>query len=384
MSVDFHWSNEQVGLRQRVVTGVQATLNSGLLDREKQGAFSRWGWEQCAGLGVQGFPFPQQYGGGGWDPLTTAFALEGLGYGCQDNGLAFAIGAHLWGCALPILAFGDEEQKMRWLPRLCSGAAIGALAVSEREAGSDAFHPSTHAVRQQDSYVLNGHKLFITNGPVADVVLVLATLDPSLGSHGLAVFVLERGMAGLTLGPPVDKMGLRTAAMGEVLLENCVVPAQNLLGEEGSGMAIFSHAMLWERGLILAPTVGAMERQLEYTIAYAQNRKQFGQPIGSFQLVASRLVDMRQRLETARFYLYKMAWLLAQEEDAYDFAALTKLTISEGWVASCQDALQIHGGYGYLTESGVERELRDALAGRLYSGTSEMQRLVIAQWMGVG
>ena len=178
-------------------------------------------------------------------------------------------------------------------------------------------------------------------------------------------------------------MGLRTAAMGEITLTDCAVPAANLLGQEGAGLAVFSHAMLWERSLILAPALGSQQRQLESCVAYARERKQFGKPIGDFQLVSSRVVDMRMRLETSRFYLYKAAWLLDRTKPAYEFSAMAKLAISEAWIASCQDAMQIHGGRGYLVEAGIERDLRDAFASRLYSGTSELQRQMIAQWQGL-
>lgn len=372
----------EVEVWQRRLAAIAARLNDGLIERDRAGEFHRAGWEQCAGLGLAGLPVPQAYGGSGAGAGTMAAALESLGYVCRDNGLSFALGAHLWGCVAPILAFGDEAQKARWLPGLAGGRQIGCLAVSEAEAGSDALHPRTTARRQPTGYLLNGTKRFVTNGPVADIGLVLARLEGS--ENALAFFVVERGMAGVDFGPAVEKMGLRSAAMGEIGLENCLLPEENLLGGVGDGGLIFHYAMLWERGLILAPALGAMQRQLERCVAYAQERKQFGQPIGKFQLVSSRLVDMRLRLESARLLLQQMVSLLAAEELAHDFAAITKLSISEAWVANCQDALQIHGGYGYLTESGVERELRDALAGRLYSGTSEMQRQIIAQWMGVG
>jgi len=178
-------------------------------------------------------------------------------------------------------------------------------------------------------------------------------------------------------------MGLRTAAMGDVRLDECVVPLENRLGPEGGGLALFSHAMEWERGLILAPALGAMQRLLELSRQRARERRQFDQPIGHFQLVSTKLVDMQLRLESARLLLYKVAWLKARERPAIMEAALAKLAVSESWVQSCEDALQLHGGQGYLSESGIERELRDALASRIYSGTSEIQRQVVAHWMGL-
>jgi hypothetical protein len=182
---------------------------------------------------------------------------------------------------------------------------------------------------------------------------------------------------------PVEKMGLSTAQMGEVVLDGCAVPARNRLGAEGSGLAIFNHTMEWERGFIMAFAVGAMERTLEASLAYARQRRQFDRPIGEFQAVASRLVDMRLRWETARLLLYRFAWLKQEGRAALAEAAMAKLAISESWVRSCEDAMRIHGGYGYLTETGIERELRDALASLSYSGTGEIQRQVVARWMEI-
>lgn len=341
-------------------------------------------WARAAQAGLVAMLIPQAYGGQGGDPLGTAAALEGLGYGCTDGGFCFALGAHLWGCAMPIALFGTEEQKTSLLPGLCNGSKIGALAITEPDAGSDAFHLCAAATPAPDGYRLDGHKTFITNGPIADVTLVLASEDTARGAHGLAGFLVARDAAGSRRVGPLAKMGLNTAQMGELILEDCFVPAARRLGHARLGIAIFSHAMEWERGMILAPVVGAMQRQLERCIAYAQQRRQFGRPIGHFQLVASKLVDMHLRLEQARWALYRFAWLKQQGRSAFREAAIAKLTISEAWVASCQDALQIHGGYGYLSESGLEREWRDAPAARIYSGTSEIQRQVIAQWLGVG
>lgn len=381
--MDFTWQESQIEHRRRVVSFAQSELNAGLRERARRGGFNRSGWQRCAEMGILGLPVPRRYGGEDCDPLTAAFVLAGLGYGCMDNGLIFAIGAHLWGCTAPILAFGDDGQKRRWLPAL-AGGAIGALAVSEAEAGSDIARLHTTAVRDGDSYVLNGRKLFVTNAPVADLLLVLASMDPALGSYGLAAFLVESTAVGVAIGDPVEKMGLHTALMGEITLDHCRVPAANLLGREGSGLAVFNHAMLWERGLILASALGAMQRLLEKCTTYAQERQQFGQAIGKFQLVASRLVDMRLRLETAQLLLYKTAWLLGEERAGQDTVSLAKLAISEAWIATCEDAMQIFGGYSYLADTGIEAELRDAMASRFYSGTAEIQRQIVARWMGVG
>ncbi len=382
--MDFSLTREQKSLKDAVARFAAAELNDDLLRRDREQEFNRAGWRRCAEEGIQGLPIPERYGGRGADPVSIAATLEGLGYGCRDNGLCFAVNAHLWGCTAPILAFGTEAQKQRYLPQLCSGEWIGALVMSEPESGSDAFSLKTVAESRTGEYVLNGRKVFVTNGPVADVTVIMATLDPTEGARGITAFAVETGTPGLTVSPLVEKMGLRTVPMGELTLEDCVIPAENRLGREGAGMTVFTHAMEWERGFILASAVGAMQRLLEQCREYARTRRQFGQPIGTFQQVSGKLVDMKMRLETARLWLYKVAWLKHASRSAVLEAAMAKLCISEAWVLSCQDAIQIHGGYGYLTATEIERDLRDALAGRIYSGTSEIQRQVIANWLGVG
>jgi hypothetical protein len=362
----------------------QAELGRDLLERDRAGRFDAAGWKRCAQAGLQGLTLPREYGGQGADALTAAAALEGFGYGSRDNGLNFALGAQLFGCAMPLAAFGSDEQKKRLLPGLCSGERIAALAMTEPDAGSDAYSLRASAARRGKGYVLNGRKIYVTNAPIADLVVVLATVDAQKKAHGVTAFVVEKGARGLTLTPPVEKMGLRTAQMGEVLLEDCALGEESRIGREGSGLAFFQHAMEWERGLILAPALGAMQRTLEACRARARERRQFGKPIGAFQLVATRLVDMQLRLESARLLLYKAAALKAQGKPVTMEAAMAKLAASEAWVRSAEDAIQIHGGHGYLAENGIERELRDALASRLYSGTSEIQREVIAHWMGLG
>jgi alkylation response protein AidB-like acyl-CoA dehydrogenase len=381
--VDFGWTEQQTQLRTAVVDFARKELSGQALQLDRSGEFDREGWQRCAGFGIHGLAIPPEYGGGGLDALTTIHALEGLGYGCKDNGLIFSINAHLWSCEQPILTFGTAAQKERFLPALCRGELIGGNATTEPESGSDAFSLRTTAERRGDRYVLNGNKTFVTNGPVADLLVVFATLDRSKGPQGITAFLVEKGLSGFSVGRPIEKMGLRTSPLGEVSFADCEVPLENRLGKEGAGVAIFTHSMEWERSCILASAVGSMQRQLETCIHYARQRKQFGQSIGKFELVASKIVDMKVRLETARSLLYKVGWLKQQGRLALMEAALAKLYISECWVQSCQDAIQVHGGYGYMTEVGVERDLRDALASKLYSGTSEIQRLIVAQFLGL-
>jgi alkylation response protein AidB-like acyl-CoA dehydrogenase len=380
--MDFSWSDEQTRLREAAME-LGRDLNEGLVERDRNEVFHRDGWKRLAQFGIHGLPIPVEYGGLGLDMLTTVGVLERLGYACRDTGLLFSIHAHLWTAAMPILHFGTDEQRRRFLPALCDGSRIGGNAMSEPESGSDAFGLRATAERRGDHYVLNGSKVFSTNASIADVTLVFATVDPSRGSRAVTAFLVERGTQGLRVGRKLEKMGLRTSPMAELFLDDCRVPVANRLGKEGGGANLFTQSLTWERAFILATGVGAMQRLLERSIDYARTRKQFGQPIGKFQLVSSKIIDMKLRVETSRALLYQTAWLRTQGRSIFLEGALTKLHISEAWVATAQDALQLHGGWGYMTELELERELRDALAGRLHSGTSELQRVIAAPLLGL-
>lgn len=381
--MDFELNDEQRSLRQSIIDFAERELNADVLERDKDGSFSREAWAKCAELGLLALPVPEEYGGAGADALTILVALEALGYSCTDNGLVFSLNAQLWACETPIVHFGTEEQKRRYLPGLCDGSILAAHGMSEPGSGSDAFALATTATKTDGGYVLNGSKTFVTNAPVADLHLLFATIDRSLGFAGVTAFLLDKGTPGLSVGKPLSKMGLRTSPMSEVFLEGCEVPEDALLGEPGGGMAVFNTSMTWERGCILASTVGSMERQLERSLAYAQERKQFGTSIGSFQAVARPLVDMKIRLETARLLLYRLGWLLSTGKPAALDSALVKLYLSDCYVRSSLDALQVHGGYGYMTEYELEREVRDALGSKIYSGTSEIQYNIAARSMGL-
>jgi len=334
-------------------------------------------------MGIQGLAVPSEYGGRGLNPLTTVGALERLGYACRDNGLVFSLNAHMWTACAPLVAFGSEEQKQKFLPGLCSGESIGGNAVTEPSSGSDAYSMQTTAQIRGGCYVLNGRKTFITNGSVADVIIALAVTDPAKGAAGISAFIVEKSFKGFLVLRTLEKMGLRTSPMAELGFENCEVPVENRLGKEGAGASLFTHSMTWERGCILASAVGSMQRLLEACIRYAKQRKQFGQSIGKFQLVASRIVDMKLRLETARAMLYQSAYQRSIGRAGVMEAAMAKLHISESWVKSCEDAMQIHGGHGYMTDQEIEREMRDAIGSRIYSGTSEIQRNLIGSLLGL-
>lgn len=381
--MDFSWSDEQVRLRDSIVEFARKSLGANLTERDRASEFSIEDWRKCADFGILGLATPDEFGGFGHDPLTAILAMEGLGYACEDNGLIFALNAQMWSVQAPILRFGSPAQRDRYLLGLVSGQFIGAHAMTEPDSGSDSFSLSTTAVRRGDHYVLNGVKTFSSSAPVADVFLVFATVQRSRGFLGLTAFILEKGTRGLSVSRPIEKMGLRTSPMGEVILEDCVVPVETRLGAEGNGGTIFKHSMGWERCCILASCVGTMQRQLERCIAYAKTRSQFGKPISTYQAISHRLVDMKVRLDAARLLLYRAGWLRSRGEQAIEEVAMAKLYLSEAFVQSSLDAIQIHGGYGYTTEFGIERDLRDAVGSRIYSGTSEIQKELIARALGL-
>ena len=381
--MEFSLSAEQRELKEAAAAFARAKLNQDLAKREEAGEFPAEAWRACAEFGIQGLPVPAELGGGGSDILTTVLVMEALGYGCQDNGLIFSLNAQMWSIELPLVKFGTPAQQQAYLPGLVSGDLIGVHAMTEPESGSDAFSMRTRAERVGDHYRLSGTKLYITNAPVADVVLVFASHPGRPRMAGISAFLVDKGTPGFTVSRSLEKMGLRTSPMGEVVLDDCVVPAESRLGPEGAGMAIFNSSMAYERSCILASALGAMQRQLETCVGHARERKQFGQAIGKFQGVSGKVADMYLRLEAARLLVYRAAWLTGQGKPALIEAAAAKLFTSEAWVASSLDAIQIHGAYGYMKEAGIERDLRDAVAGTIYSGTSEIQRVVVSRMLGL-
>ena len=379
--MDFSWTPEQKAFHDSVVAFATRDLNDDLDYRDEHHEFSPEAWKKCAAFGLQGLPVPEEYGGSAADPLSIALAMEGLGYGCRDNGLIFSLNAQMWSCEMPIVIFGTEDQKRRYLPGLCDGSLIGVQAMTEPESGSDAASLRTTASKGKGSFVLNGTKTFITNAPVADVFVVFASTNLSRGFAGISAFVVERRQPGVSVGKPFKKMGLHTSPMSEVVFTGCEVPEESLLGRAGSGMSIFNTSMDWERSLILAAALGTMNRQLEACVDYARSRKQFGKPIGKYQAVSHKIVDMRVRLKAARLLIYEVAWLKAQGKPAMAESAMAKLFLSQAFVASSLDAVSVHGANGYMTEFGLERDVRDAVAGQIYSGTSDIQRNIVAAWM---
>ncbi len=380
--MDFSLTEQQLQLRDRTRAFAGECLGENLAERDRRADAARevWAedWRRCAELGILGCTTPEAYGGLGHDTVTAIVMLEALGHGCPDNGLTLGVNGQIWAVMEPILAFGSEAQKQRYLPGLCDGRLIGAHGMTEKESGSDAFALKTLAKPQDGGYLLNGEKTYIGLGPACDLALVFATVDPDKGRWGLCAFLVEASDAGFERGPAQDKMGLRTTPMGEIRLKDCWIPEDRRLGDEGDGASIFQHSMEWERSFIFASHVGSMARQLDDCVAFARQRRVSGQSIDSYQSVSNRLAEMRLRLELSRLLLYKTAWLKSRDEPCALDAAMAKLQISEAFVASSLDAIRIHGGAGYVLEHGIERDLRDAMGGVIYSGTSDIQRRIIA------
>jgi alkylation response protein AidB-like acyl-CoA dehydrogenase len=367
--MDFSWTPEQVELYQRAFAFARAETEAD--------------WKRLGEFGLLGLSLGVEHGGSGLPAVDTARVLEGLAHGGLSPGRLFAASAHLFAAAMPIAEHGSPELQQRFLPRLASGSAIGANAISESTAGSDAYALKCRAERDGDDYVLSGAKSFVTNGPVADVFLIYASTNPKHGWLGVSAFVVERDAPGLRVGSEFVKHGLSGSTLSSLYLEACRVPAANRLGDEGAGARIFEASMRWERCCLFALYLGVLQRQLEQVIAYARERKQFGKPIGKFQAVSHRIVEMKLRLEAARLLLYRAAWESDQGRDASEAISLAKLAVSEAAVQSGIDAIRIHGGAGVIAETGVALALADALPSLLFSGTNEIQRELVARKLGL-
>ncbi|GHD88845.1 L-prolyl-[peptidyl-carrier protein] dehydrogenase [Streptomyces naganishii] len=383
--MNFDFDAETEDMRDMVVRFARRELDPprDFASLDDDGADFRRRWRLAGKQGLVGTTVPDEHGGSGLDAVAAAAAMEALGYGCSDTGFAFSVAAHLFAGVMPVVEFGTEAQKKEWLPALASGEAIAAHAVTEPEAGSDALRLRTRARRQGDTYVLNGTKCFTTNAPVADLFVVQAATAPEGGFFGLTTFLVRAGTPGLTVGRPYDKVGLRGSPTADVHLEDCVVPAESVLGTEGSGAGVFSASMKWERTCLFAAYLGAMRRVLESTVEHARQREQFGTPIGGFQAVSHRIVDMLGRYEAARLLLYRAAQALADGTADEIGPALAKVAVSEAAVQLGLDAVQLRGALGVL-DGEAELLLRDALPARIFSGTNEIQKNNVARALGLG
>ncbi|MRH99219.1 acyl-CoA dehydrogenase [Kriegella sp. EG-1] len=383
--MDFSWNEEQLEFKKRTIKFAQNELCSNVLNADKTSQFSTKDWKKCVAYGIQKMASIKPYGGAAdkIDLLSATLAMEAMGYGCKDNGLPFALNAQMWTVQMPIVQFGSKLQKEKYLNGMATGKLIGCHGLTEENAGSDVFSMQTTATKVEGGYILNGKKCYITLGPIADIAVIFASTNPKVGKWGITGFIVEKGMKGFSQSSNKEKMGMRTVPFGDLMFDDCFVPDENLLGKEGAGWAITSHTLEYDRCCILASQLGAMERQLEESIAFVKKRKQFGKSIGEFQSVSNRIADMKLRLETSRLLLYQVAWLKNQDKPAMMEAALLKLQLSESFVTSSLDAMRNNGGRAYLSENEIERNLRDAVGSILYAGTSDIQRNIIANLLGL-
>ncbi|MFB8102788.1 MULTISPECIES: acyl-CoA dehydrogenase family protein [Streptomyces] len=359
-------------------------LSEGHIEADARSAFEPGRWRSLAESGVLGLPFPQQWGGAGQSLLTTLHVLETLGETCRESGLNFCATTSMASTGVPLTAFGSDALRERYLPGICSGELIGAHAITEPDSGSDAMAMTTRAERDGTHYVLTGGKAFVSNGPIADVFVVYARTRPEGGPLGTTAFLVDRDTPGLSVGGPTAKMGLRTAPLSTLHLDGCRIPADRVLGRSGGGLLVLDHVM--KREILFGFTVqlGEMRHRLERTVAYARERRAFGHPIGDYQAVSHRVVDMKIRTETAAKWLYDTAERLAAGEDVTADLAMTKILASEAALATSLSAVRVFGGAGYLTEVGLEKEVRAAVAGTLYSGTNDIQYNHVASTLGLG
>lgn len=334
-----------------------------------------------AEMGLLGIPFPEEYGGAGMDNLSYAQCVEELSKVCASTGVI--VSAHTSLGSTPIYLFGTEEQKKKYLVPLASGQKLGAFGLTEPGAGTDASGQKTTAVLEGDHYVLNGSKVFITNAGPADIYIVMAMTDKTKGNHGISAFIVEKGFPGFSIGKHEEKMGIRASSTCELIFENCIVPKENLLGEEGKGFKIAMMTLDGGRIGIAAQALGIAQGAIDVTKEYVKTRVQFGKPLSSFQNTQFEMAEMQAMVDASRLLVYRAACAKDNHEPYSHLAAMAKLVASETASDVTRRCVQLFGGYGYTRDYPVERMMRDAKITEIYEGTSEVQKMVISSWMCV-
>ena len=375
--MNFEPTEEQQMIRKMVRDFAEKEIAPIALETDQSGQFPWPIIRQMGKLGLMGLPFSEKYGGGGVDTISYAIAMEEIARVCGS--IAITLAAHISLATFPIYHFGSEEQKRKYVPKLASGEWIGAFGLTEPGAGSDAGGTKTRAVLNGNEWVINGQKCFITNGSIADVVVLTAVTDPEKGRRGVSSFIVEKGTPGFRPGRDEEKMGLKASITSELFFEDCRIPKGNILGSPGEGFKQVLITLDGGRISIGAMALGLAQGAFERALAYSKERQQFGQPICNFQAVQWMLADMATEIDAARLLLYRAAWLEDQGVRFTKEAAMAKLYASEAAERACFKALQIHGGYGYMQEYEVERMYRDQRLCTIGEGTSEIQRLVIAR-----
>lgn len=381
--MDFGFTEEQIMFRDTVYRYAKKEIVPLCEEADLKSEFSFEIWKKFSEMGLLGLPFPEEYGGSGADVTTCCVAQEALGHAGVDSGHLLALGAHTYLCTDTLYKNGSKEQREKYVSKLASGEWIGCMGLTEPGAGSDAASLQTTAIKKGDRWILNGSKTFITNAPVSNVCVVFATVDKKLKHNGITAFIVEKDFKGFSTGKPFHKMGVRASTTSEVFLEDCEVPEENLLGEEGKGFEYTHETLSWDRSALLAPFIGSMEFALRECSQYATDRVQFNKPIKSFQAIQHKLADIKVIMEAARMAVYRVAY----DKDSgkplnHMHTSIAKAFVGDWGVKAASEAIQIFGGYGYIHEYPVEKMLRDAKLAQIGGGTSEVQRFIISRILG--
>ncbi len=375
--MNFHFTEEQLAVQDAARDFAQSELLPGVIERDTEARFPKEQIQKMGALGFMGMMVDPAYGGGGMDTISYVIAMEELSKIDASASVSMSVNNSLvcWG----LEKYGSEEQKQTYLTKLATGELLGAFCLSEPEAGSDATSQQTSATLQEDYYLLNGTKNWITNGSSASIYLVIAQTDASKGHKGISVFIVERGWEGFVVGKKEDKLGIRGSDTHSLMFTDVKVPAKNRIGAEGFGFTFAMETLNGGRIGIAAQALGIASGAYELALAYSKERKAFGKPISQHQAIQFKLADMATQIEAARLLVYKAAWLKDQGEDYAQASAMAKLYASEVAMNVTVEAVQVHGGYGYVKEYHVERLMRDAKITQIYEGTSEIQRIVISR-----
>jgi butyryl-CoA dehydrogenase len=378
--MDFHFTDEQLMFKEQVIRFAKKEIVPRVQEHDLKGEFDAHAFRRLGDFGILGLHFPEAFGGSDADVVTTVLAGEALGEAGVDGGLTLAYGAHTFLCADTIFAHGTDAQRAAYIPKLASGEWIGCMGLTEPGAGSDVASMTTRAEKRGDRYVLNGNKMFITNGPVADVAVVYAKTGKDLKHAGISAFIVEKGTPGFSAGSNLIKMGVRTSHTSELIFEDCNIPETHLIGQKGGGFLMAMQTVEWDRSALLAPFVGGMSYVLEKCARYAKERYQFGRPIAQFQAIKHKLADIKIFIEAARTLCYRIAWCKDQGRPLNHLeAAVAKLFVGDWGLRPANDAMALFGGYGYCHEYEVERYFRDSRLAPIGGGTSEIQKKIISK-----
>ncbi|SDQ12598.1 butyryl-CoA dehydrogenase [Virgibacillus subterraneus] len=377
--MNFQLTDEQEMLRKMVRDFAKKDVEPTAAERDEEERFDRDIFDKMAELGLTGIPWPEEYGGIGADYVSYVIAVEELSRVCASTGVTLS--AHLSLASWPIFKYGNEEQKKTFLYRLATGEALGAYALSEPGAGSDVVSMKTVAKEDGDHYVLNGNKVWITNGGVADLYIVFAKTDSDAKHKGISAFIVEKGTEGFTFGKKEKKLGIRSSPTTELIFENCRIPKENMLGAEGDGFKIAMTTLDGGRNGIAAQALGIAQGALDASVDYAKEREQFGKPIAANQGISFKLADMATEIEASRLLTYQAAWLESEGQPYGKASAMSKLFAGDAAMRITVEAVQVFGGYGYTKDYPVERYMRDAKITQIYEGTNEVQRMVIGRML---